>query len=288
VSIIAPDLDTSFALVGDGVVLRGERQGPADAPLVILLHGGGQSRSAWRSAAGALAKAGLRTVSIDLRGHGHSDWSPDGDYAFGRHIADLVAVIEQLGSEAVLIGASLGGHVSLLTAVARPDLVRGIVLADVTPFVDESIADDLRASLRAGTHGFATLDEAAATLARFGEQPPRKPSARLREHLRDGPDGRLYWKWDPRIVEDRFVRHGGEGGLFATAAERLSVPTLVLRAEYSKITSPAQLSRFREVSPHIQVREIAGIGHMLTGDSNRAYTPAILEFLRSLLHESSP
>jgi len=271
-----------LSLIGDRVRLSAESLGDPDGPLVILLHGGGQSRSAWRGTARSLAGHGFHAVSLDLRGHGDSEWDSDGDYRFDRHVADMIAVISHYDEPAILIGASLGGHISLLTAAAHPNLIRAIVLADVTPFLDETVADGLRAALRSGIDGFATLEDAAAMIARTAGQPARAPSDKLREHLRVGADGRFYWCWDPRAVEDRFVRHAGEGGMFAQAAERLSVPTLVLRAGDSTLTTPEQVSRFRAVSPHIQVEEIPGIGHMLTGDSNRAYTPGILAFLATL------
>lgn len=271
----------TFALSGAGIMLAAEAHGPENGELVLFLHGGGQSRSAWRSAAEQVGGQGYRAVSVDLRGHGTSDWSPDGDYHVERHVADIRAVIGALGPPAVLVGASLGGHVTLLTAAAAPEIVRAIILCDVTPFLDETVADGLRQWLRGSSAGFATLEEAAAMLG-SGGTPRRPPSERLREHLREGEDGRLYWRWDTRVVEDRFVRHAGEGGLFAQAAARLRTRTLVLRAGDSTVTSPAQLVRFREVSPHIETMELPGIGHMLTGDSNRAYAAPILAFLAKL------
>ena len=50
-------------------------------PLVILQHGGGQTRHAWKSAGQSLADAGYQAVSLDARGHGDSEWAPNGDYS---------------------------------------------------------------------------------------------------------------------------------------------------------------------------------------------------------------
>lgn len=74
-------------------MLAAEARGPASGELLVFLHGGGQSRSAWRSAAEQVGGQGYRAVSIDLRGHGTSDWAPDGNYHVERHTADLRAVI---------------------------------------------------------------------------------------------------------------------------------------------------------------------------------------------------
>ena len=76
---------TLIELAGHGGLrLRAEVCGGEAAPPVLLLHGGGQTRHAWGGTARTLAEDGWCAVSVDLRGHGDSDWAPDGDYAFER------------------------------------------------------------------------------------------------------------------------------------------------------------------------------------------------------------
>lgn len=269
-------------LEGAGVTLAAESHGDVDNDLVIFLHGGGQSRSAWRGAARAIAAAGYHALAVDLRGHGESEWAPDGNYHVSQHVADVVRVIEAFGGAAVLVGASLGGHIALLVAAERPDLVRAAALADVTPWVDESLADVLRTKMRASETGFDDLTQAAASLDSLSPGRGARSAERLRGHLRQDVDGRYYWRWDPRVIDDAFVRHAGEGGLFEQAARRIAVPLLAMRAEFSTLVFPDQLDRLRLFVPHVETREIAGIEHMLTGDSNEAYAMAILDFLPQL------
>ena len=102
--------------VSSGLNIEATALGNPDDPLVILLHGGGQTRHAWGGTAEKLSQAGFYAVAIDLRGHGDSDWSNEGDYAIESYKEDLVSIIHQLGKDASLIGASLGGMVSLCTA----------------------------------------------------------------------------------------------------------------------------------------------------------------------------
>src|SRR4051794_14296383 len=64
----------------DGLTLVGESWGNAEGPSVVLPQGGGQTRHSWARAAKSLASAGYFALVLDLRGHGESDWAPDGDY----------------------------------------------------------------------------------------------------------------------------------------------------------------------------------------------------------------
>lgn len=266
----------------DGLTIAADAYGDPSHPPLLFLHGGGQSRSAWRGAARSLASAGFHGLSLDLRGHGESDWAPDGNYAFDRHVADIESVIRDLRQPAILVGASLGGHVSLIAAAQLPDLVRALALADVTPWLDEDDADALRGAMRRSAEGFETVAAAAAMVDALRGTTSRGNPERLRPHMREGEDGRLYWRWDPRFIRDEFVRHGGEGGLFAQSAAALRVPTLLMHAQHSNVVTPEQVRRFREVVPALRYAQIAGVGHMVTGDDNDAYLPALQTFLRDL------
>ena len=268
----------------DGLSLAGDLYGDADAPLIVLLHGGGQSRSAWRGAARRFAKEGLRAVTMDLRGHGDSDWSAETTYSFDSWVDDLVRTIDALGDQpAVVVGASLGGHVALIAAARHPERVRALALADVTPWIDETVGDIMRCGLRAAAAGFATLEEAAAMVDGLRDTAPRGNVSGLSNFLRTGEDGRLYWKWDPRFLSDATLRHGGSGGLFEAEARKLAIPVLVMRAEHSTITTPEQVATFRATVPWLQDVTIAGAGHMLTGDVNDAYADAVLAFVRAVI-----
>jgi pimeloyl-ACP methyl ester carboxylesterase len=263
----------------DGFNLVAEEFGRHGDPPIILLHGGGQSRSAWREAARALSNRGYHALALDMRGHGESDWSPDGDYAFARYAEDIAAVVDQVGQPAVLVGASHGGLSALVAASTYPEMIRALALADVTPWLDEEHADLLRADLRSAANGFDNVDEAGLMVARLRGTPPRTDNEGLRPHMREGADGRLYWRWDPRFIEDRFVRHGGEEGLLAQAARRLRIPVLLMHAQFSNIVDHRQIEAFRTAVPWLRVVQVDGIGHMVAGDDNMAYLPALTRFL---------
>src|SRR4051794_19256785 len=96
-------------------------------PLVVCVPGMGELRSTYRATAPALAAAGHRVVTMDLRGHGDSDATFDA-YDDVATAGDLLALIEHLGEPALVIGNSLGAGSAAWAAAERPDLVRGLVL----------------------------------------------------------------------------------------------------------------------------------------------------------------
>ena len=108
--------------------------------VVVLLHGGGQTRHSWRTAGERLAILGWTTYAVDLRGHGDSDWAPDGNYGLSGHLDDLMSLTSEIrrrepGQPLSLVGASLGGIVSLIAAGENRGLAQALVLVDVAALV---------------------------------------------------------------------------------------------------------------------------------------------------------
>jgi len=86
------------------IALAADALGRWDGPPCLLLHGGGQTRHAWGGTTRALADAGFLALTLDQRGHGESDWAPDADYSPDAYVADLRAVLEQIGRPTALVG----------------------------------------------------------------------------------------------------------------------------------------------------------------------------------------
>lgn len=101
-------------------------------PLVVLVPGMGDLRATYRFLAPALRKAGYRVACTDLRGHGDSETTFT-TYGDAETADDVLALIEELGGPAVVVGNSMAAGAAVLAAAQRPELVRGLVL--VGPFV---------------------------------------------------------------------------------------------------------------------------------------------------------
>jgi pimeloyl-ACP methyl ester carboxylesterase len=248
-------------------------------PTLILLHGGGQSRTSWRIAANCLANAGYSACALDLRGHGESDWSPVGDYQIERHVADLVCVVKALGPPAILVGASFGGHVALLMAARHPELVSALVLCDVTPWIEGEATKAIRKIMAAAGAGFASVHEAARHIDLVRGYPTDQDPDKLGRHMRSGPDGRLYWRWDPRFFSSQEEENEQLADLLTAGAREIKIPVMLIRAGLSEIVTKDQVSHFGQLVPHAALAEIAGARHTVTTQDNKPYASIILQFL---------
>src|SRR5579862_5871162 len=94
-----------LTLPGSGLRLVADVVGAADAPTILFLHGSGQTRQSWGRALTEAARRGFRGFAIDLRGHGDSDWSPDGHYSLEHFTADVRQAVDHIGGRPILVGA---------------------------------------------------------------------------------------------------------------------------------------------------------------------------------------
>ncbi|MET0144047.1 MAG: alpha/beta hydrolase [Ilumatobacteraceae bacterium] len=279
------------------VTLAADSYGSIDDPPVVLLHGGGQTRHAWGNTARELGDAGWYALTVDLRGHGDSDWSPDGEYQLERFAADVRAVADSLPSRPALVGASLGGLSSLL-AIGESDepIATALVLVDVAPRIEPEGSGKIRDFMRSGMDGFPDLEAAADAIAAYTPNRPRpKDLSGLHKNLRQHDDGRWYWHWDSRILDlnrDDAAESGIDGvparrlvptERLEAAARNITVPTLLVRGGASDVLSEQGAKELLALIPQAQLVDVAGAGHMVAGDRNDRFNAAVTEFLTSAL-----
>ncbi len=262
-----------------GVMLAADEWGDPSQRTVLLLHGGGQTRHSWKSAGTVLADAGLHVVAMDLRGHGDSDWAPDGDYRITSLRDDILAALPRVGPPVTLVGASLGGITSLLVIAAAPALVDRLVLVDIVTRLEPAGTDRILGFLRATPDGFASLDEAADAVAAYLPHRERPRTADgLRKNLRLR-GGRWYWHWDPAVFGDEGPRPGDDLEALDAAARSVRVPTLLLRGGRSDIVSDEGVEHFRTLIPHVAVVRLDEAAHTAAADDNDAFTSAVADFV---------
>ena len=271
-----------FVVMEDGTVLVADAWGDPGHRPAILLHGGGQTRHAWRRTAAVLADHGFYSLAVDLRGHGESGWSADADYGIDRFAADGRTLAASLCDKPVLIGASLGGIASLIAeGEAAHSLASALVLVDITPRVDPAGVARIRGFMAAHIEsGFATLEEAADVIAAYLPHRPRPRSLEgLRKNLRLGVDGRYRWHYDPAFVRGIEDLDAGREARLLGAAARLSIPVLLVRGGASELVSEAHARDFVAAAPRAHYVDVHGAGHMVAGDVNDPFTREVLGFL---------
>ncbi len=266
-----------------GLWLVADVVGPADGRPVLLLHGGGQTRHAWGGTARALGARGFRAVSVDLRGHGESDWSADGEYRLPAFAADVKDVARSFATPPVSVGASLGGLASLLAeGTTEGGVFSALVLVDIGPRLEQSGVDRILGFM--GEHverGFASLDDAADAVASYLPHRKRpKDLGGLSKNLRLDADGRYRWHWDPRFLSGRASTNATSlGDELLRATRGLRLPTLLVRGKLSDILSEDAVAEFRQLAPHAQYVDVREAAHMVAGDDNDAFTEAVVRFL---------
>jgi pimeloyl-ACP methyl ester carboxylesterase len=262
-------------------------------PAVLLLHGGGQTRHAWRKTAEELARMGWTAYALDQRGHGDSDWIPNAAYSFPDFASDAKAVARELsrrsGTRPAAIGASLGGIASLLAEgeterSSSDELFSALVLVDITPRVDPKGVDKVQGFMRLhAAEGFASIDDAADAVATYLSHRPRpKNNDGLKKNLRLSPDGRWRWHWDPNFIDGpRGVGRNREKieELLVEAARRIRIPALLVRGGSSELVREADVKEFLELVPHAEYVDVGGARHMVAGDRNDDFSAAVLGFL---------
>jgi pimeloyl-ACP methyl ester carboxylesterase len=261
-----------------GIRLAASAWGDPAAPPVLFLPGGGQTRHAWAAAGQAVASAGFLAVSVDLRGHGDSDWAADGDYAHATVAADLEALARSFAVPPAVVGASLGGVAALLAVGEMGVPVRALVLVDIVPRSERAGVRRVVTFLAGSSDGFDSLEEAAAAVRVYKPDRP-VDLERLRHNLRQAEDGRWRWHWDPRLMSHQGRHSRDIPARMAEASRTVAVPTLLVRGRKSDMVSDEGVAEFRALIPHAEFADIADAAHMVTGDHNDVFAGAVVEFL---------
>lgn len=278
----------SFATEGvGGVRIAADRQGDPAARAVVFLHGGGQTRRSWGRAAAAVARRGYQAVTVDLRGHGESDWSGEGDYRVTSFAADVVEVLRGLPPQPVLVGASLGGFTSMLLAgEIAPELAGAVVLVDIVPNMEQSGANRIHAFMSERVEsGFGSLEEVADAIAEYNPHRPRPTDLEgLTTNLRRRGD-RWYWHWDPKFISGTAafppfeVTDADRMHTAVAAILRNGLPMLLIRGQMSDLVSQERAEEFLARFPQVEFADVRGAGHMVAGDRNDIFAGAVLDFL---------
>ena len=240
----------SRTFVSQGLTLHYLDWGNAEAPLVILIHGTSDHAHSWDWTARGLQDR-FHVVAFDLRGHGDSQWSPDGAYLLAYHVVDLVDLVESLGRQKVrMVGHSFGGSVASRYAGLYPERIHKLVLVDGFGPPPTSYAkweefgavararewiDKRRGAKAKPGRRLATIDDAAARLSAGNSRLSKDQARHLAVHgVRQHPDG-YGWKVDPRVSQFTSEDFAVE---ITTFWREITAPTLLVRGADSWTEDP--------------------------------------------------
>jgi non-heme chloroperoxidase len=272
-----------------GIQLAGDSWGDPRGPLVLLQHGGGQTRHAWKGTGELLGSAGYHAVAFDARGHGDSDWAPDGLYGQDVMVQDLKCIIAALGQERpVLVGASMGGGTSLVAVGEGHVDASALVLVDIAPRIETEGVDKIQAFMAQKPDGFDSLEEVAEAISNYQPQRKRpKTLDGLAKNVRLGADGKYHWHWDPRfragVRNLEWRQHRLED-----CARRLRLPTLLVRGGLSDVLSEEGAQEFLALCPHCEYVNVTSAGHMVAGDRNDVFGTSVIAFLGRTVPVGAP
>lgn len=271
---------SGFAIV-EGRQVHYLEWGASSAPPVLCLHGGGQTAYMYEELGAGLS--GINHVlAPDLPDHGDSDPLD----SMNRHAlaATLPALCTHFGFErVVLVGASLGGIVSITLGARHPALVAGIVLIDVGHRLEEEGVRRIIGFMKAH-ESFASLEEAAEAVRSYLPHRKEVRPENLRRNLRHCPDGRWVWKH----TFGRRLRDAGEqrehawrnilDGLDADA-RTLQCPVLALRGAASDVLSTHGAEELVSIIPDARLETVDSAGHHAAGDNPHSTIGLVRSFL---------
>lgn len=235
----------------------------------------------WRETAGSLSRF-CRPVTVDLRGHGESDWSPDGLYSEALHFADLRHLIRSRAfGRMVLVGHSLGASLCLDLTLAFPEAVMGLVLIDYSPDWQPAVAEQVRSGLADMNRPFRSLE--AFQIELMKTRPlleAAQASAVASGSLRLTADGCYAPKADPALaavlpdpdVAENWAKLG-----------RVACRTLIVRGAMSAVLSAATARRMVDQLQWGRLETVPLAGHSVVSERPREVSAIITEFMRSTL-----
>jgi pimeloyl-ACP methyl ester carboxylesterase len=252
-----------------------------DSPEVVLVHGGAQNAHTWDTVALAL---GRPLLAVDLPGHGHSDGGPEGSISAGSNGRDLATVIAELAPNARgVVGMSLGGISSIALTAAAPELVRALVLVDITPGVNAEKA----APVTNFVNGPASFDSFDELLARTIEHNPGRSESSLRRGILHNAvqreDGSWVWRYarfrtDPAPDGSGAPAHPDFCDWW-DAISAITVPILLVRGLAWSVVDDDDVAELLRRQPTATVIGVEGAGHSIQGDRPLELAAILDDFL---------
>jgi pimeloyl-ACP methyl ester carboxylesterase len=278
-----PSVRREFITMSDGRTMSALVWGDAP-PRLVFLHGGAQNAHTWDTVMLAL---GVPSVCVDLPGHGHSGavapLSSSGDPLEG-NAHDVAEVMRTLSPDAeAVVGMSLGGMTTIALSHHHPDLVKKMVLVDITPGID----GEKTKAITDFVNGPATFDSFDDLLERTIQFNPTRSVSSLRRGILHNalqrPDGSWVWRYRrddaPPLQEvEGQIRKPNLESLWNSISAFRHPLMLVRGMRPQSVVSDEDEAELRRRAPHARIKHVVEAGHSVQGDAPLELATLIREF----------
>ncbi len=262
----------------DGPVHYVDHGGPADGPLMVLVHGLGGSLLNWAALAPLLTET-CRVVALDLAGFGHTRGGSRSTSVQANQRLLHRFLTEVAGAPAILVGNSMGGLISILQAAQRPDTVAGLVLVDPALPISLRARPDPRVvatfaaflvpavgrRLLARRRDTTSAEEAAHDLLRLCcEDPSRVPSDVVDLHVKLAGERRQYSDVDSEMLSaaQSLLWVLADRRRYASLQRSIDAPVLLLHGDRDRLVDIASARVAADANPSWRFEVAHGVGHV--------------------------
>ncbi len=266
----------------DGLTFHYLEWGDAANPTILMLHGSLQQAHSWDFVSLALSDK-FHILALDQRGHGDSDWAPEGDYSIEAQQKDLDGFVQACGLESfILIGHSLGGRNAFVWASRHQSTLKGLVIVDTGPETQRRGQDRIR-RFRELPDEMDSFEEFVERVQQYTGRSREQTLGALKYSIRKRPDGKWTWKYD------KVMRSPGRRDSTWTPEQlwecisRIDCPTLVVRGSRSDLFLEETMNRMEQAIPDCVTVTVQGAGHLVQGDNPSDFVAAVHDLLRRVI-----
>ena len=262
----------------NGINLHYLEWGNTDRPTILMLHGISQQAHSWDFISLPLS-VDYRVVALDQRGHGDSDWSPNGNYSTDIYVGDIEGFVGAMGLKNFhLMGHSMGGRNSLAWASGRPGVLKSLTIVDTGPETQRRGQNRIQ-QFRELPDELDTLDEFASRVMEYTGRNREQTMGALKYSIRQRQDGKWTWKYDKAMRVSGFRAPTWTPDQLWDGWRKIDCPALVVRGARSDIFADETMVRMAEEHPDCTTVTVENAGHLVQGDN----PPDFLAAVRSLL-----
>ena len=250
--------------------------GPRDAPAILLLHGFGASLQAWDDWAPALEK-NLRVLRIDIPGFGLSGPAVNQDYSDAADVARVIAVMDQLGVQQVIVaGHSMGGRIAWNLAAAHPERVSQLVLLSPDGFPDPNAKSDKTYEVPA-LLGLLPYSLPKWALRMGGVAPAFADDSQLTPQMMQRYHDMMLAPGVRTALLERMRQTRNSDPV--SRLQSIKAPTLLLWGEKDAFIPVSNAQDYLKAMPQAKLVTLPGVGHVLHEEAPQASVQAVLDFL---------